>query len=198
MIVYDCEIICAIPQKKKPKVSGVRYCGGWRDFTGMGISVIACYDYNTDDVRVFCMDNLGSFQDLIDSRKVVVGYHNWNFDDPLVEAHGIKLPDKKSYDLYKEIYAAHGYKPAQRVGGMKLGDCVQANLNDRGKLGDGAMAPILWQQGKVGTVIDYCIRDVLLTRDLLDLVIDDKFISPKTRRFLKVKKPPVMQPKHWE
>lgn len=189
MLVYDCEIARAIPAKNTLPIRGIRYCEGWRDFEGMGIACIAVYDYKTDDVRVFCYDNLSSFQDLVDARSVVVGYYNWNFDDPLVEAHGVRIPEEKSYDLYREIYKAHGYSFAKREHGLKLGDCARVNLNGRDKTDDPAMAPVNWQRGLVGTVIDYCIQDVMMVRDLLDLVIAGEFLSPKTKRLLRVRPP---------
>jgi hypothetical protein len=189
MIVYDCEIQNAIPVKNKEPIRGIKYCKGWRDFEGMGIACIAAYDYDEDVTRVFCSDNLVEFQELVMGTDVVVGYHNWNFDDPLVEAFGVMIPEKKSYDLYKEIYKAHGYTPAQRKGGLKLGDVARVNLNGRDKTDDGAMAPFNWQNGKIGTVIDYCIQDVMLARDLLDLVIKGRLASPITRRILRVKPP---------
>jgi hypothetical protein len=105
-----------------------------------------------------------------------------------MEANKIRIPDKKSYDLYKEIYAAHGYTPAQRVGGLKLDDCAAENLGQK-KTEDGAQVPIMWQGGSIGTVIDYCLHDVMLIRDLLDLVIEGKFRSPKTGRILRVRPP---------
>jgi hypothetical protein len=78
---------------------------------------------------------------------------------------------------------------AKRVGGLKLDDCVKANFKGRTKTDDAAMAPVNWQRGSIGTVIDYCMFDVLLTRDLLDLVIEGRFRSPKTGRRLEVKPP---------
>lgn len=189
MIVYDCEIIKAIPSKKERKLTGIMYCKGWRDFDGMGVACVAAYDYETNGIRVFCEDNLADFQELVDSTDWVVGYHNWNFDDMLMEAHGVEIPEEKSYDLYREVYKAHGYKPSQRVSGLKLDQLAAANFPYRGKSGEGAMAPINWQQGKIGAVIDYCINDVLLTRDLLNLAIKGRLISPKTRRVVRVKPP---------
>jgi hypothetical protein len=189
MIVYDCEIIRAIPNKKEERVRGIKYCKGWRDFEGMGVACIAVYDYNISSFRIFCKDNLEGFKELVQSTDMIVGYHNWNFDDLLVEAYGIEIPDKKSYDLYKEIYKAHGFTAAGRVGGLKLDDCIKANFPGLAKTEDGAMAPIMWQQGKIGTVIDYCINDVFMTRNLLDLVMRDRFVSPKTGRRLRVRGP---------
>ena len=189
ILVYDCEIARAIPRKNKPPIHGIKYCGGWRDFEGMGIACICVYDYQTDSTHVFCMDNLGGFLDLVEERQVIVGYNNWNFDDPLVDAHGVHIPDKKSYDLYKEIYLAHGYSFADRVGGLKLENCAKVNLGGRSKTDDPAMAPVNWQRGKIGAVIDYCMADVFMIRDLLDLVIEGRFISPHTKRRLQVRPP---------
>jgi hypothetical protein len=37
-LVYDCEIVKAIPNGQKKK--GIEYCEGWGNFEGMGVSVI--------------------------------------------------------------------------------------------------------------------------------------------------------------
>ena len=53
VVVYDCEIICAIPDKKVPNARDLQYCGGWGDYAGMGISVLAAVDVETQVPRVF-------------------------------------------------------------------------------------------------------------------------------------------------
>ena len=40
-----------------------------------------------------------------------------------------------------------------------------------GKTGTGELAPINWQRGKIGNVIDYCLEDVRLTKRLIDRVL---------------------------
>ena len=40
MIIYDCEIIKAIEDKKHPRIEGIEYCDGWKDFTGMGLACV--------------------------------------------------------------------------------------------------------------------------------------------------------------
>ena len=42
IMIYDCEIINT-PDQNPP--AGIKKCGGWRDFSNMGISVICAYDY---------------------------------------------------------------------------------------------------------------------------------------------------------
>lgn len=57
MLVYDIEIIKAIPQKDSPKKQGIEYCKGWHDHQNMGISVIGAYSFEDDRYRVFTKDN---------------------------------------------------------------------------------------------------------------------------------------------
>ena len=63
--------------------------------------------------------------------------------------------------------------------GSAWDDMSKANFGTT-KTGNGAMAPIDFQQGRYGSVIDYCLADVRLTKSLLDKVINNGFLtSPK-------------------
>ena len=61
VLVYDIEIVNAIPDREGIKKEGVEYCEGWGDHAGMGISVIGAYDALEDRYRVFCEDNGNDF-----------------------------------------------------------------------------------------------------------------------------------------
>ena len=39
------------------------------------------------------------------------------------------------------------------------------------KTGESAMAPVLWQDGKIGELINYCLDDVFATKKLVDSVL---------------------------
>ena len=54
--------------------------------------------------------------------------------------------------------------------GFTLNSFAEANYG-MGKTGNGGLAPVLWQQGKRGEVIDYCLNDVYLTKLLFDKII---------------------------
>ena len=192
-VVYDCEIVKAIPSSKEPVVPGVMYCGGWTDFAGMGVSVICAYEYEYDRCRVFLRDNFPEFAELACASDVVIGFNNGGFDDKLVEANlDLVIPPQKSYDLLSEIWVASGLGrrfAGPQYGGFGLDACAKAN-GLPAKSGDGALAPVLWQQGKTGQVIDYCLRDVWLTKKLVDLVLWGAFKSPKEVAFpFSVKRP---------
>jgi hypothetical protein len=182
MIVYDCEIEKGILGKKDVRVEGIEYCGGWRDFQGMGISVIGVYDFSTDRTRIFMKDNLDEFQKLIDETDIVVGYNSMSFDNQLVAAHGVSVPLSKNYDILVEIWKGLGLGPVFQFpthAGYSLDAVAQSTLG-LNKTGHGALAPIHWQQGKLGSVIDYCLNDVFVTVTLLEHIIQNNFVkNPK-------------------
>lgn len=182
MIIYDCEIVKAILGKSEFPQDGIEYCNGWRDFAGMGVSVIGVYDYATGRYRVFCADNFSEFQALVDSTDIIIGFNSLGFDNPLCRANGLSIPDAKSYDLLAEIWHGAGLSRTfnfKTHGGFGLDACAQINLG-LSKTGNGASAPTDWQRGNIGKVVDYCLNDIFITKSLVDLVINDGSLnSPK-------------------
>lgn len=193
ILIYDCEIVKAIPPKDpKDKLEGIEYCEGWTDFEHMGISVVGCYDYLNQRSRVFCEDNLPEFQKLVDSRLHLVGFNSIPFDNQLLKANGIKLPDGKCYDILREMWLAAGLGPEYKYPshyGYSLGKTCMINF-EADKTGQGALAPVNWQHGKIGEVIDYCLNDIALTRKLLNAIIQGyRIIDPKTQKPLTLRFP---------
>jgi hypothetical protein len=188
MIIYDCEIKNVIPNKKEQQKRGLKYCKGWTDYKGMGISCIGVYDVLKDNYRIFCDDNMEAFQKLIDQRDSLVGFNNKNFDDNLCRAHGLILDEKKSYDLMVEIKIADGLKPNAIVKGYSLDNIAKVN-GIQTKTESGAMAPVMWQRKQIGRVIDYCLLDVFITKEIFLLAYEGKIKSLKTGRYLKLRMP---------
>jgi hypothetical protein len=167
-LVVDCEIVNAISRRVGGHLAGITYCHGWDDFEGMGLSVVGAIDH-TGRSRVFCRDNLEKLQVAIDEAEVIVTYNGLRFDNRLLRVNGITIRDEKSYDLLAEIWLAKGLAPfvfdPSTHGGVGLDAVAQAN-GMPGKTGHGALAPVQWQRGYRGAVIDYCLRDCWLTRNL--------------------------------
>ena len=204
-IVYDIEIVKAIQGGKEERLEGIEYCGGWRDHENMGISVICAYDYVTERSRVFMADNFGEFAALMEEREFLVGFNNIGFDNKTIRAAlGVNINrdiDAWSYDILAEMWRAAGLDPTRFApathGGYGLDPTAAINLNGAKKTGHGAMAPVQWQRGEVGAVVDYCLEDVRLTKDLFDQVVTHAIlISPKDdNRVLKLRRP---DPVLWE
>ena len=181
ILIFNCEIIKAIPPKDDAdRISGIEYCEGWRDFENMGISVIGAYDYVEDRYRVFEQDNFSEFQKILKQRDVICGFNSIAFDVPLCRANGIDITINIAphYDILAEIWEGAGlgrqFQYPSHVG-FSLDACCKANFGTE-KTGHEAFAPVDWQQGKYGKVVDYCLNDVRLTKQLLDQIMAHGFI----------------------
>lgn len=214
-LVYDCEIKKSpLPRKPEDFVSGIKYCKDWEDLENMGIACICAYDYLDDRYRVFMDDNIAEFEKLLRNRKFLVGYNSDRFDNLLLEANSVSIKNRgpikpegqaslfadgsteiKSYDILAEIWRSMGLDPRifnpRTHGGTGLDVVAKANLG-RGKIGNGANAAVLWQQGKKGEIVNYCLDDTMLTKSLFDLILKNGTLkNPKKTgdAILKLRKP---------
>lgn len=184
VIVYDVEIVKCIPDKNAPRDPALEYCKGWNDYAGMGFSIVAAWDLSDGPLgmpHIYMRDNLAAFARLIDNR-IVAGFNTNGFDDKLMAAHGVKV---QSYDLLAELRAACGeprqYVYGKTAKGRTLDDVARVNLDGMQKSGHGAHAPVAWQRGCVGEVVDYGLRDVALEVALvlrLPTLIDPVSMKP--------------------
>ena len=190
MFIYDIEIKHPIaPKNPAERDSSIEfYAKDFNDYANMGIACVGAYDYTCDKYRVFGEYELEDFQQFINSHDVAIGYNNIRFDNNVLRSCNIQISDSKSYDILAQIYSALG--SFQK--GCRLEDVIKANFpNSAGKSGDGAQAPILWQQGYHTKVIDYCLNDVRLTKMLLDRILRCGFITNpiETAKDLRIKRP---------
>lgn len=192
MIVYDIETENAILGRNETRDADIKYADGFHDFQNMGIACVGVLDYASESPRVFLKDNLPAFGELVRSANVVVGFNNHKFGDKLLAFNEITIPDGKSYDILEEVWRGLGLAPEfnyRTHGGLSLGALAQANFGRR-KQENGALAPIMWQRGERGRVIDYCLADVALTRMLLDRIIRrGELVDPRTGRAFSVRPP---------
>jgi hypothetical protein len=185
IMVYDAEIENAIPTKDEAPLPGINYCKSWSDHAGMGVSVICAYLLD-EGPRVFLKDNFSAFKALAEAPDVLcVGYNSHSFDDLLMaRALGIHIAPGRSWDLLRAVRVARGQSPGA-PGGPSLHNLCQANFLP-GKSGSGAFAPILWQKGKLGQVVDYALNDVMQTYALLELVRVGRLRDADSGRILNV------------
>ena len=183
MLVYDIEIINAIPPRKgENRVEGITYCEGWHDHANMGVACICAYDFVDHRFRVFTEGNFSEF-DRLASERMVAGFNSISFDDKVVWELNLADEVRTEYDLLRECWIADGLSPEFEYPshtGYGLDALAKAN-NLTGKTGHGAVAPVEWQLGCYGKVIDYCLEDVRLTAALIQhLMRGGQLVSPKT------------------
>ena len=181
LLVYDTEIVKAILKEEEKRIEGIEYCDGFHDHKNCGISVICAHDWKTGRYRVFTQESFKEFEELA-SQRLLAGFNSISFDDQVLNANGLKV--KTGYDLLVECWAADGLGPEYEYpshAGFGLNVLSKAN-GLAGKTGHGAKAPVDWQRGNYGSVIDYCLEDVRLTSILIHQVMHGKgrLINPKT------------------
>jgi len=197
ILVLDAEIENAIHKKGEEIHPGIKYCNGWRDFQGMGLTVVGGWQSISNRFRTFGSGrNLTGLQEAIDESDYVMTFNGISFDGPLLAEHGAVIPDEKHLDLLVLIWEAHRlgakFNPSSH-GGYGLDACAKANSLP-GKTGNGALAPVWWQQGRYCEVIDYCLQDVWITTQLLCKATAGQLVSPKTGQRIHLKLPPMTFP----
>jgi DEAD/DEAH box helicase domain-containing protein len=146
----------------------------------MGISVIG-FGFAGQDIIMNCTSpRFDAFKVAVESADTIMGFNSKRFDDQLCAANGIKVTT--NYDLLEEIRIAAYGSPhwEDQPGGFSYSLGAIASANDLTKTGSGTQAPKLWQQGMKEEVIDYCINDVKITKEIYFLGVRGELIDPNT------------------
>jgi len=198
MIIYDIEIKLAIKGRNEERILGVEYCHGWGDHKHMGVSCIAVCEFPNDTpigeprYRLFMDDNYDKFVRLVEEHETLISFNGINFDNKVITTQSWYPPDmkvklrKKSFDILQEIWKGVDGEYCENFNwrvhaGYGLDQCIKANFPHLpGKTGHGAMAPVDYQKGNIGTLTDYCLADVWLTTMLFKQIWEVGFIvNPK-------------------
>jgi hypothetical protein len=198
-LIYDLEIIKAIPDKRQPLIDGILYCDSWVDYKGMGISVISnkfnslATECDNSALDFYCKTTI---IELHVGDICIVGFNSKSFDDKVCNAN---IPDsekeiigdnpiKTDYDLLEQIRIAAGFQAHfQSVPkGCSYKLDALAKANNMAKTGSGELAPIMWQQGDKDGVRAYCAMDVEITSGILDLGLAGELVDPNTGKKLQL------------
>ena len=195
-LIYDCEIIKMIPPKGGVLDPNYQYCDGWHDHANMGISCIGWAHSNGSEGVLVCE---GEWQEIWGSivssnTQFLIGFNSKAFDDKLVVAsrfnefmisNGNWWDDqefKTDIDLLELIrlaaYGSNSWKDCPKGHSYALGKIGAANGFP--KTGSGELAPKLWQDGRQKEVIEYCLNDVRITRELFELGLRGELVDPNT------------------
>lgn len=144
--------------------------GGWKNFKQLEVSVACAYDSKTDKFYSYTEDKMGELVGLCKDR-LLIGYNLVGFDLPIMEKYGLPpVKDLDVFDLMLDIHNVSGWKY------VKLDKIASATLG-AGKSADGLMAVEWWKQGEVQKIIEYCLKDVEVTRDLFQFGMKNGFVE---------------------
>ncbi|MDE0502965.1 MAG: ribonuclease H-like domain-containing protein [Candidatus Poribacteria bacterium] len=133
--------------------------GGWENIAGMGISVATSYDSGTGEFNSFEESEISGLVEQILGAGLVVGYNQLRFDYRVLSAYSNAdfwaLPN---FDMLAAVKATLGHR-------LKLDHIVKATLRTK-KTGDGTQAVQWFRNGEIERVIEYCMNDTKVTREL--------------------------------
>jgi hypothetical protein len=168
IVVYDLEI-------KKP----IEECSnGWASHDEMGISVGCAFDYREMRYKIFMDDNMQLLVDRLNELgTIVVAFNHISFDNKLLRASRYNLKqdtELSNYDMLIESREAAGTKGM--IKGFKLDDHLRA-LHLPMKTANGALAPKMYQEGKIGELTDYCLNDVTQEKTLFEYIVKNQRLA---------------------
>jgi len=143
--------------------------GGWDHIDKLGISVACAYDSKTDQFLSYEEKDLKKLIELCEER-LIVGYNIRGFDLPVMVPYGLKIQGLDVFDIMFDI------QTLTRRPALKLDAIAQATLGT-GKSADGLMAVEWYKKGEIQKIIEYCLQDVKVTRDVFQFGRQNGFIK---------------------
>jgi DEAD/DEAH box helicase domain-containing protein len=138
----------------------VQEVGGWDHVDKLGVSVACAYDSKTDQYTSYLENELPKLIELCEER-LVVGYNVRGFDLPVLVPYGLNMKHIDVFDIMYDLEAL----TRQRF--LKLEHVARGTLGT-GKSADGLKAVEWWKAGEVQKIIEYCMQDVKVTRDVFN------------------------------
>jgi DEAD/DEAH box helicase domain-containing protein len=160
---------------------------GWDNYAALKISVVGVYSYIED--RYYCYEEheMDKLAELFSDARRIVGFSMNRYDVPVLNNYFQRLKnaprlwEMERVDLLEEIEMATGSRISlDRLAGANLG---------LSKTHHGSEAGVLYREGKIEELKEYCLNDVKLTKELYDLYRKQNFLmvpSKKTGDVLKV------------
>lgn len=168
---------------------------GWEATDKLGVACACLYERRGDRFRVYGPGDVADLRARLLGADRISGYNIWKFDFPVIwavsrfdwDTSNVNAPAAtallpRTDDLLRRIWLALGLEP-QEFSELHKGwglDAVAGATLGRRKTGHGADAPRWFRDGDWARVVDYCLNDVALERDLVAFVDRYGFVvSPK-------------------
>lgn len=164
--------------------------GGWSATDKMGVSVAAVWSFDDHRFTLYGPDDLVPLRQRLLAAQRVTTWNGWKFDFPVIwgrpARERVREMGSRSDDLLRRIWQKMRLNPdgfGALHGGWSLAVVSQRTLG-RGKSGTGEHAPALYARGDWVPLINYCMEDVALTRDICIVADSGGAIVGKKRSLL--------------
>jgi DEAD/DEAH box helicase domain-containing protein len=133
----------------------------------LDLSIMCIYESDTKKYSSYSIETLPTLWPILEAADLLVTYNGDHFDLPILNKYyNGDLTKFRHVDLLKEIQKVIG----RRVG---LDSVAQATLN-KGKSGNGLEAITWWKKGEIQKIIDYCMMDVEVTKDVYEFALKEQ------------------------
>jgi uncharacterized protein YprB with RNaseH-like and TPR domain len=129
------------------------------------------WDSDTNRYHIYGAENLTELAAHLNKADWLVSFNGLNFDVPCIEGVTGWEITANHYDILDAIWKAVGKKHK----GWGLGKVAERTVG-LGKTDTGEHAPELARQGRWATLIDYCINDVHITKELFFHILLEGFV----------------------
>ena len=137
---------------------------GTNDPADLTIALVGIHDSETDAYESFLEHEFPLLWKILEHADVLVGYNSDHFDIPLLNKYYPgDLSRIRSLDLMKEIYNSLGRR-------LKLDTIAEGTLGEK-KSADGIQSLRWWKAGEIEKVREYCLKDVALTKKVLEYAL---------------------------
>jgi DEAD/DEAH box helicase domain-containing protein len=141
--------------------------GGWGNIKGMGMACGVCYSTKTQDYHIFEENQVVELVNLLRSADLVVGFNHIRFDYEVLRGYSSfdfdKLP---SFDMLVDLKGRLGHR-------VKLDSVAKSTLGIA-KSADGLQSLQWVKEGRMQEVIDYCVQDVKVTKEVFEYGRDNQ------------------------
>lgn len=143
---------------------------GSNDPADLDISVLCIHDSETGQFSSFLENDFNKLWPILETADMLITWNGDHFDIPILnEYYAGDLTKIKSLDMMKEMQTVLGRR-------LKLDSVAEATLGIN-KSGKGAEAIDWWHNGQVDKIIEYCIDDVRITRQLYDYAMANGYLK---------------------
>ncbi len=135
--------------------------GGWRNVHLMRVSVAVVYDSVENRFVAYEEDDIDTLLSHLAKADLIVGFNVKRFDYRVLGAYtGMDFNTLPTFDILEDVHNRLGFR-------LSLDHLAKETLS-KGKTADGLQAVEWFRNGEMKKLIEYCTRDVVVTRELFE------------------------------
>lgn len=145
---------------------------GAKALDNLELTICCIHDSETDSYDSFLKEDLPRLWKIFESTDLLVGFNSDHFDIPILNKYYPgDLTKIRSLDLLKEISLSLGRR-------VRLDSIAEGTLGTK-KSGSGLQAIQWWREGNIEKLRDYCLKDVEITKKILDYALANQSLTFK-------------------